>query len=68
MVGTAAALAHSNASFSHGLLYMLLCVMCGFVAHGIGHTLATLGGMLLLVERRRATPHGIAEPVMVGRR
>ena len=29
-------------------------------------TFATLGGML--VERRRATPHGIAEPVMVGRR
>lgn len=40
MVGFAAALAHTEQSLSAGFAYMLLCVLCAFVAHAIGRFLA----------------------------
>ena len=40
MVGFAAALAHSSGTISSGFLYMFCCVLCGFIAHGLGHLVA----------------------------
>jgi hypothetical protein len=42
MVGFAAALAHSEQSLVAGGVYMVACVLCGFVAHALGQRIAVL--------------------------
>ena len=42
MVGFAAAITHNYGSLWVGFAYMIGCIICGFFAHGLGSTVATM--------------------------